>query len=118
MPTPRERCEHIDSAINAIFTDINGHTEQAFLAADSLQSACYYCLIVIGEAGGSLLTSSASEIGQHAPNLQQTLSSAHKMRTLLAHQYHRADPQIVWNTIQMHLPQLAADIQALRAVLP
>lgn len=118
MPTPRERCEHIGGAINAIFADINGHTEQAFLADDSLQAACYYRLIVIGEAGDLLLKSSANEIGQHAPNLLQTLPSAHRMRTFLAHYYHRVDPKIVWDTIQMHLPQLSADIHALHAVLP
>jgi uncharacterized protein with HEPN domain len=118
VPTPSERCEHIQSAIDAIFADINGHAEQAFLANNSLQAACCYRLIIIGEAGDLLLRSSVNEITQHAPNLLQSLSSAHRMRSVLAHHYHRVDPMIVWHTIQIHLPQMSADMRALRAALP
>ncbi|WP_367619542.1 MULTISPECIES: HepT-like ribonuclease domain-containing protein [Paraburkholderia] len=118
MPTPSERCGHIYYAIDAILRDVNGHGEQAFVADLTLRSACYYRFIVIGEAGDSLLRSSAQLIAQHAPNLTQSLSFAHRLRTILAHQYHRADPKIVWDTIQKDLPQLSADIANLRAALP
>lgn len=118
MPTPSERCDHIGYAIDAILKDVNGHGEQAFLAAHSLQAACYFRFVIIGEAGESLLRSSANLIAQHAPNLMQSLSFAHRLRTLLVHQYHRVDPKIVWDTIQKDLPQLLTDITTLRSTLP
>jgi uncharacterized protein with HEPN domain len=118
VPTPSERCDHIGFAIDAILRDVNGHGEQAFLAAHSLRAACYFHFIIIGEAGESLLRSSANVIVQHAPSLVQSLSFAHRLRTLLVHQYHRIDPKIVWDTIQKDLPQLLTDITILRAALP
>lgn len=117
-PTPSERCDHISQAIDAIQRDVNGHGEQAFLAADVLQAACYYHFVVIGEAAGSLSSTCATLIAQHVPNLTQSLSYANKLRNVLAHHYQRADPKRVWDTIQKDLPQLYADIRALRAVLP
>lgn len=118
MPTPSDRCEDICYAIRAILVDVNGHTEQAFLATESLRAACYYRFIIVGEAAQSLLASCAVLIAQCTPNLTQSLSHAHRLRTLLAHHYHRVDAKIVWDTIQNDIPQLSADVNALRAVLP
>lgn len=118
MPTPRERCDHISAAIDAIFRDVNGHDEQAFLASDSLQAACYYRLIVIGEASADLANRNGSLIAAHFPGLATDLSKANRLRTRLAHQYHRTDPSIIWATIQRVLLPFQAEINRLRAMLP
>lgn len=121
MPTAGERCEHITASIDAIFAFVNGCNEQAFLANNRLQDACYYRFVVIGEAADCLCKNCPHEIAQlsnQAPGLTVSLSFAHKLRTRLAHIYHQVDPVIVWATIQKDLPQLRADIAALRALLP
>ncbi|WP_408426658.1 HepT-like ribonuclease domain-containing protein [Paraburkholderia azotifigens] len=118
MPTPRERCDHILQSIQAILADINGHTEQYFLTNEPLRAACYYRLVVIGEAANDIQNSCVNEIALTVPNLAQDLSYANKLRTRLAHHYHRVDPKIVWDTIQQSLPALGNQIALLRHVLP
>ncbi|WP_425102762.1 DUF86 domain-containing protein [Burkholderia ambifaria] len=118
MPTPRERCDHISGAVDAIFRDVNGHDERAFLAVDGLQAACYYRLIVIGEASADLARRSGPLIVANFPALTTDLSKAHRLRTRLAHQYHRTDPAIIWVTIQKTLRPFQTDINRLRAILP
>lgn len=117
MPTAGERCEHVLEAIDAISAYVNGSDEHAFLRNDVLRDACYYRFVVIGEAADCLCKGCQSEIAQ-IPGLTVGLSFAHKLRTRLAHIYHQVDPTIVWATIQKDLPQLRADIAALRALLP
>ncbi|QGZ54288.1 HepT-like ribonuclease domain-containing protein [Paraburkholderia acidiphila] len=121
MPTAGERCEHVLEAIDRISAYVNGSDEQAFLQNDVLRDACYYRFVVIGEAADCLCRDCSNEIsqlrGQH-PGLAMGLSFAHKLRTRLAHIYHHVDPTIVWATIQKDLPQLRADIIALRSLLP
>ncbi|WP_175034624.1 HepT-like ribonuclease domain-containing protein [Burkholderia lata] len=121
MPTAGDRCDHITESIDAIFAYVNGSSEHAFLADGGLQAACYYRFIVIGEAADRLCKSCPNEIAQlggRRPSLPAGLSCAHKLRTLLAHIYHQVDAAIVWATIRKDLPQLRADVIALRALLP
>ncbi|MXK59265.1 DUF86 domain-containing protein [Burkholderia pseudomallei] len=118
MPTGRQRCDHILDAINAIDRETNGFDLQTFLGAPGLQDACCFRLLVIGEAANALLVRHAAEIAHHTPGLALPCRNAKRMRDRLAHHYHRIDPLIVWNTIKIHVPQLIADVQALRNALP
>lgn len=121
MPTAGERCEHVTESIKTILALVNGTSEQAFLTNPIVQDACYYRFVIIGEAAGHLCRECPGEIARlasQAPDLAAALSCAHKLRTVLTHRYYRADPKIVWATIEKDLPQLSTDIAMLRSLLP
>ena len=51
------------------------------------------------------------EIARHIPQAGRIAS----FRNLLAHEYQRADPEIVWNIATVHLPQLRRIVENLLA---
>jgi uncharacterized protein with HEPN domain len=118
VPTPRERCDHICTAIDAIFVQLNGRSEQMFLTDEPLRCACYYRLIVIGAAADVLLKVLPGALLARLPNLSGSLSYSHRLRTSLALDYHQIDAQIVWNTIQKELRPLQTAVAAVRLKLP
>ena len=73
------------------------------------QDAVIRCLTVIGEAAGAL----SEETRRRLPSLPP--QQARGQRNLLVHEYWRVDPDIVWATVTVALPPLAAEIRSLLA---
>ncbi|MCY3849822.1 MAG: DUF86 domain-containing protein [Acidimicrobiaceae bacterium] len=68
-------------------------------------SAAERQLEIIGTAAGALST----QFAQSTPELP--IQDAKDMRNLISHQYHRSDPDIVWQTISKDVPDFAKMLQ-------
>jgi uncharacterized protein with HEPN domain len=88
--------------IERIERQTGGLTREAFLQDPDVQDATAYRLLAIGEA---------------ARNLDDDLKSRHPhvpwrqilgMRNILAHEYFTRESEIIWETLQTGLPELAA----------
>jgi uncharacterized protein with HEPN domain len=82
-------------------------TRADFEANETKVKAVLYDLIVIGEAAVNIPT----EIQERVPQLPWRLMG--DMRNLIAHEYFRIDPEIVWDTVQNNLPGLIEPLQKL-----
>ena len=118
MPTSRERCEHICTAIDATIAQITHRSLSNFLTDEALRSACFYRLIVIGEAANLLLAVLPRALMVGIPNLDNSLRYSYRLRTSLAADYHQVDFKLVWNTIQAELRPLRVDVEAVKRLLP
>lgn len=105
-----DRLEDIFLAIANIRGDVGDLSKDEFLADGKTQRAVIVSLIVIGEA--------ATRIIQAAPELELTqpggwrhLREANGMRNILAHEYFRVDPSIVWDTINNDLSSLETSLR-------
>ena len=67
-------------------------------------SAAERQLEIIGVAADNL----SNDITQNKPELP--IQDAKDMRNLIAHQYHRSDPDVVWATISRDVPAFAAKL--------
>ena len=101
------RVQDILRAINSIQQCTTGMSLADFEANETAVQAVLYNLIVIGEAAINIPT----DIQEQLPELPWRLMS--DMRNLIAHEYFRVDPEIVWDTIQNNLPQLIEPLQKL-----
>ena len=81
-----------------------GHSE--FERDWKLQSAAERQLEIIGEAVGGL----SRELTSRLPEKHVGLSKG--MRTVLVHEYHRVDIEIVWQTISTDVPEFASALQS------
>lgn len=77
---------------------------EQFLMSHIVQDAVARNFEVIGEASKHLLQRFPDFAANH-PELP--LTSAYKLRNVVAHGYYEVDYEIVWNTIQQDLPELA-----------
>jgi uncharacterized protein with HEPN domain len=101
---------HILAAIVRIqryCVDVN---EEAFLENEMLQDAVIRNFEVIGEASKNIDRKFPDFLKQH-PSLP--LIDAYEMRNALAHGYFRVDLEILWKTINKHLPPLQAQLKNL-----
>lgn len=79
---------------------------RASLADERTYDAVLRCLTIIGEALGSLSEDADARLGSVPPHLPRG------QRNLIVHQYWRIDPDIVWATVERHLPALRVDAVA------
>jgi uncharacterized protein with HEPN domain len=86
-----------------------------FLISHFVQDAVARNFEVIGEASKHLLQRFPDFAVSH-PELP--LTSAYKLRNVVAHGYHEVDFEIVWDTIQQDLPALARVARACLESLP
>lgn len=70
------------------------------------RAAAARLLEIVGVAAGSLST----ELRSRRPDLR--LRDAKDMRNLVAHEYHRVHPQLLWEVISRDVPSLAASLSA------
>lgn len=100
-----DRAEDIRLAITNIRDDVGDMSKVAFLADGKTQRAVIESLIVIGEAATHIIQAAPDiEIGQN--DALRHLQDASGMRNILAHEYFRVDPSIVWDTINNDLSGL------------
>lgn len=94
-------------AIDSIQRCTTGMTRADFEVNEMAVQAVLYNLIVIGEAAANIPT----DIQERLSKLPWRLMS--DMRNLIAHEYFRVDPEIVWDTVQNNIPGLIEPLQKL-----
>ena len=92
--------------------DISGRTEEMDMASFAgnrhIQNEVKYCFIVMAEA--------LARLRNHSPDLARRiplLDEIRGFRNVLAHQYDRADPEVIWESIQHDLPELRQQLESL-----
>ena len=97
-----------------IMNSLQKETLESFIseACMDTQDIVAYRLIIIGEASSTLLKKFPQLCEQH-PEIP--LRQARALRNTLVHEYHDTNWQLVWHTVQEHLPQL---IDAIEPLLP
>jgi uncharacterized protein with HEPN domain len=103
--------KHILAAIERIQRYCADVDELAFLENEMLQDAVIRNFEVIGEASKNIDRKFPDFMRQH-PSLP--LIDAYEMRNALAHGYFKVDLEILWKTINKHLPDLLEQLQSLR----
>lgn len=78
-----------------------------FEANETVLKAVLYDFIVIGEAAINIPV----EIQERSSQLPWRLMS--DLRNVVAHEYFRVEPEIVWDTVQNNLPELIEPLQKL-----
>ncbi len=101
------RIQDILKAIASIQAVTNGKTFSEFEANSLLVKAVLYDFVVIGEAAVSI----PQEIRVKAPDIPWRLMA--DMRNVVAHEYFRVDPEIIWDTSRSNLPRLIGPLQEL-----
>lgn len=103
--------KHILAAIERIQRYCADVNEEAFLENEMLQDAVIRNFEVIGEASKNIDRKFPDFLKQH-PSLP--LIDAYEMRNALAHGYFKVDLEILWKTINKHLPDLQEQLRNLR----
>jgi uncharacterized protein with HEPN domain len=111
----RDYLEHIAQAIANIRDYTAGMDAAAYLADRKTQDAVVRNFEVIGEACNNVTKCHAAFAASHA---EIPWNFAYEMRNALAHGYFKIDHGIVWRTIEMNLPALAAAVNAVLNTTP
>ena len=104
-----ERIQDMLEAIRNIESDIGAMSKDEFLSDGKTQRAVIEGLIVIGEAGNTIMRFD-SALQEANSALWQQFRDAYEMRIILTHEYFRVDASVVWTTVQDHLPVLKAQL--------
>ena len=104
-----ERSRDMLEAISNIESDIGAMSKDEFLSDGKTQRAVIEGLIVIGEAGNTIMRLD-SALQEANSALWQQFRDAYEMRIILTHEYFRVDASVVWTTVQDHLPVLKAQL--------
>jgi uncharacterized protein with HEPN domain len=107
MP-PRQAAYLLDifQSVEAIQSYVAGQTHERFLQDGKTQDAVLLRFLVAGEAAARLTPETCAEL----PNVpfHKTVG----MRNRVVHDYGNVDFEIVWETVQTHLPLLWKELQA------
>lgn len=112
QPDPRVHLEDIRQAATEIVEFTDGMVSADWHGDARTQRAVERDFGIIGEALNRL-NRTAPEIAHRIPQAGRIVS----FRNLLAHEYHRVDPETVWNIANVHLPQLLRTVKELLAEL-
>ncbi len=82
-------------------------TGRASLADERTYDAVLRCLTIVGEALGALGDDAYAGLASVPPHLPK------EQRNLIVHEYWRIDPDVVWATVERHVPALRDDASAL-----
>ena len=104
-----ERIRDVLEAISNIESDIGAMSKDGFLSGSKTQRAVINRLIVIGEAGNTIMQLDSSLQEAHSA-LWQQFRDAYEMRIILTHEYFRVDASVVCTSVQDHLPALKAQL--------
>ncbi len=97
------------AAASAEIADIVGRGKAMFDKDLVLRRAMERCLEIVGEAAKAL----SDEVRSALPGVPW--SDVVRLRDRLSHHYHRIDPDELWTTAQIDVPQLAAALADWRA---
>lgn len=92
---------------------VDGLSKAGFLADRRTQQAVILNLMILGEAATKLLDQYPDFLAQHAQVPWQRMKG---MRNRVAHGYFDIDVDVVWDTVQISLPALLAQLPAIRDV--
>lgn len=107
----RARLQDILDAINQIEIE-RAKGRAAFASSPLIQVWMVHHLMIIGEAVRSI----DMGIRQRYPSVPWRQISG--MRNFLVHDYFRINQEIVWETVEKHIPPLKDEIQAILSALP
>lgn len=95
----------IRDAIGYIWMDVGELDRQAFEADAKTVRAVTKSIADIGEAAHQIMLS-MPHLQAESPDIWQHLKRVYAMRNVLLHGYFRTDASVVWDTVQLHLPEL------------
>ena len=100
--------DDILSACDTIAKYVEGETLDSFVKNSQSFDSVMMRLIVIGEAA----THFPNEVRERNPEIRWT--SVVGLRNFLAHEYFEIDPQKIWNTATIHVPELRKQIEDMK----
>ncbi len=107
----RDRLQDILDAIDQIEVEqIKGRV--AFESSPLIQVWMVHHLMIVGEAVRSI----DPAVRQRYPSIPWRQIAG--MRNILVHDYFRINQEIVWETVEKHIPPLKAETQAILGSLP
>lgn len=101
---------HILQAISRIHEYVENMDEKAFVLDCRTQDAVIRNFEIIGEASRNIEKRYPAFAAEH-PEVPWTI--AYEMRNVLAHGYFKVDLPLVWRTIEVDLPKLEVQVEAL-----
>ena len=95
----------IRDAIEYIRTDLGDLDRHAFEMDGKTLRAVTKSIADIGEAANQIMLA-MPHVQAESPAIWQHLKRVYAMRNVLLHGYFRTDAGVVWDTVQLHLPEL------------
>lgn len=105
--------QHMRQAAADAIGFVEGMSRADFLADKRTQQAVIMSLIVLGEAATKVMDRHADFANAHA---QVPWRNMRGMRNRIAHGYFDVDLDVVWDTVQTALPDLALSLDGLNGV--
>jgi len=102
---------HMQQAVTDARSFVEGMTKDDFLADKRTQQAVIMSLVVIGEAATKVMNGYAEFAQTHA---QVPWLNMRGMRNRIAHGYFDINLDMVWDTVQLALPELLRQLPAVR----
>lgn len=103
----RPRLTDIDTNITLVFAIMQQRTRHDLQTDTALRYAILHALMIIAEAVRHLPKEDL------APHATVPWSDIVGIGVMIKHEYHRVDPDVVWNVITVHLKPLQAIIRAM-----
>lgn len=103
--------EHVQQAATDACSFVEGLSKNDFLADKRTQQAVVMSLIIIGEAATKVMDRHPEFTQAHAAVPWRSMRG---MRNRIAHGYFEINLDVVWDTVQMALPQLLKQLPAVR----
>ena len=103
--------EHVQQAATDACSFVEGLNKDDFLADKRTQQAVVMSLIIIGEAATKVMDRHPEFTQAHATVPWRSMRG---MRNRIAHGYFEINLDVVWDTVQMALPQLLKQLPAVR----
>lgn len=104
--------DHMREAASDACSFVLGMSKRDFLADRRTQQAVVMCLIIIGEASTKVI-SNYSEFARH--HVSVPWHSMKGMRNRIAHGYFDINLDLVWDTVQIALPDLIIQLATVDA---
>jgi uncharacterized protein with HEPN domain len=99
--------DHMRQAATDARSFVDGLSKKDFLADKRTQQAVIMSLIVIGEAATKVMDQHVEFVDQHP---EVPWRSMRGMRNRIAHGYFDINLDVVWDTVQLALPELLAQL--------
>ena len=103
--------EHVQQAATDACSFVEGLNKDDFLADKRTQQAVVMSLIIIGEAATKVMDRHPEFTQAHATVPWRSMRG---MRNRIAHGYFEINLDVVWDTVQVALPQLLKQLPAVR----
>lgn len=109
VPVADELLEHMREAVTQSLAYVDGWDKSDFQADKRTQQAIILNLIILGEAATKLMDNYPDVCAAH-PGIEWRAMRG--MRNRIAHGYYDIDLDVVWETINSALPELARRLKS------